>query len=84
VPVAVIPISVFYYYAVKIREENRPSSNRSLWLGTGIFCFALAILMLSVASVTRIFLVLYIPSSIIFYVCFSMPEWFKRRIGWTE
>lgn len=84
VPVAVIPISVFYYYAVKIREENRAKSNRSLWLGTGILFFAFALLMLSIASVTRIFVILFIPSAIIFYLCFSMPEWFKRRIGWTE
>ncbi len=84
IPVAVIPISVFYYYATKVREENRATSNRSIWLGTGILCFALAVIVTSVATEFRMFQMLYVPAAIIFYVCFSMPEWFKRRIGWTE
>ena len=84
IPVAVIPISVFYYYAAKVREENRPTSNRSIWLGTGILSFALAVIVTSVTEVFRVFQVLYVPAAIIFYVCFSMPDWFKRRIGWTE
>ncbi|MFX1450795.1 MAG: hypothetical protein ACFFCM_08135 [Promethearchaeota archaeon] len=84
VPIAVIPISVFYYYAIKVREENKARSSRSIWLGTGILFFALAVLIASVAGEFRIFQVLYLPAAIIFYVCFSMPDWFKRRIGWTE
>ena len=84
VPFAVIPISVFYYYAAKIRDENRPSSNRSIWLGTGILFFALAVLFASISSELRLFQTCYVPAAIIFNVCFSMPDWFKSRIGWTE
>ncbi len=84
IPIAVIPISVFYYYAVKIREENRARSNRSLWLGTGILFFCVIIILTSVATIFRLSQILYVPSAIILYVCFSMPEWFKTRIGWTD
>ncbi|MFX1450797.1 MAG: hypothetical protein ACFFCM_08145, partial [Promethearchaeota archaeon] len=84
VPIAVIPISVFYYYAAKIRDENRAQSNLSIWLGTGILCFCIIIILTSVATIFRLFQILYVPSAIIFYICFSMPDWFKRRIGWTE
>ncbi|NVM04006.1 MAG: hypothetical protein HWN67_16865 [Candidatus Helarchaeota archaeon] len=84
IPVAVIPISVFYYYATKVREENRATSNRSIWLGTGILSFAIAVIIPTVAVELRVFQALYVPAAIIFYVCFSMPDWFKRRIGWTK
>ncbi len=81
---AVIPIGVFYYFAVKIREENRPQSNLSIWLGTGILFFAIPVLITSVTAEFRIIQVLYIVSAIIYYICFSMPDWFKRRIGWPD
>ncbi len=81
---AVFPISVFYYYAAKIREENKPRSNLSLWLGTGILCFVLAFQIPTIAPIFRIIQAFYLPAAIIFYVCFSMPEWFKKRIGWVD
>ncbi|MFX1450796.1 MAG: hypothetical protein ACFFCM_08140 [Promethearchaeota archaeon] len=82
--IAAIPISVFYYYAAKVREENRPRSNLSIWLGTGILCFVIAFQITTIITLFRIMQLFYIPASIIFYVCFAMPEWFKNRIGWTE
>ncbi|MFX0138359.1 MAG: hypothetical protein ACFFDN_32255, partial [Candidatus Hodarchaeota archaeon] len=57
---AVIPIGVFYYFAAKIREENRPQSNLSVWLGTGILFFAIPVLIISITPEFGIIQVLYL------------------------
>ncbi|NVM03759.1 MAG: hypothetical protein HWN67_15625 [Candidatus Helarchaeota archaeon] len=84
VPFSVIPISLFFYYAKKVREEQRAHSNRSIWLGLGILCFATTILVATANPTFQVIQVLYVPAAIIFYVCFSMPNWFKRKIGWID
>ena len=84
VPVAVIPTGVFFYYAGKNWEENRPKSARAAWLGLAILSFAIGVLFTSVSAEFRLFIIAYLPAAIIFYVCFAMPDWFKRRIGWPE
>ncbi|MFX0142429.1 MAG: hypothetical protein ACFFDN_52800 [Candidatus Hodarchaeota archaeon] len=81
---AIIPISLFFYYATKVREEQRAHSNRSIWLGLGIVCFSISILVASVFPKLTYIQLLYVPAAIIFYVCFSMPDWFKNKIGWGE
>ncbi|NVM03758.1 MAG: hypothetical protein HWN67_15620 [Candidatus Helarchaeota archaeon] len=83
-PFSIIPISLFFYYAKKVREEKRAHSNRSIWLGLGILCFSIAVLVGSANPRFQVIQVLYVPAAIIFYVCFSMPDWFKRRIGWAD
>ncbi len=84
VPFVIIPISLFFYYAKKVRGEQRAHSNRSIWLGLGILCFSIAILVASVNPSLQFIQIFYVPAAIIFYVCFSMPDWFKRRIGMTD
>jgi len=81
---SVIPISLFFYYAKKVREEKRAHSNRSIWLGLGILCFSIAILVASVNPSLQVIQIFYVPAAIIFYVSFSMPDWYKRRIGLAE
>ncbi len=83
-PFSIIPISLFFYYAKKVRSEQRAHSNRSIWLGLGILCFATTILVTTVIPKLQLIQILFVPAAIIFYVCFSMPDWFKRRIGWTD
>ncbi|MFX1449744.1 MAG: hypothetical protein ACFFCM_02805, partial [Promethearchaeota archaeon] len=59
-------------------------SNLSIWLGLGILCFATALLVATIIPTFQVIQVLYVPAAIIFYICFSMPEWFKRSIGWID
>ncbi|MFX1449746.1 MAG: hypothetical protein ACFFCM_02815 [Promethearchaeota archaeon] len=83
-PFFIIPVSLFFYHAKKVREEKRAHSNLSIWLGLGILFFSIDTLVASVYPRFLIIHVLYVPAAIIFYICFSMPDWFKRRIGWIE
>ncbi|NVM03760.1 MAG: hypothetical protein HWN67_15630 [Candidatus Helarchaeota archaeon] len=83
-PFSIIPISLFFYYAKKVRNEQRAHSNRSIWLGLDIICFATAIMIANVIPRFQFIQVLLVPAAIIFYVCFSMPDWFKRKIGWID
>ena len=80
----ITPTTVFFYHSVKIREENRAHSWVSFWLGMGIALFATVILTLSTLPMLRLLQVLFIPAGIIFYTCFRMPDWFKRKIGWVD
>jgi hypothetical protein len=41
VPLLIIPILVFFYYAVKVRSESPVSSKRSAMLGTGVLVIAI-------------------------------------------
>ncbi|MFX1449430.1 MAG: hypothetical protein ACFFCM_01225 [Promethearchaeota archaeon] len=75
--------SIFFYFASKIREENRPKSNLSLWMGTGLTCFGLGYV-LTFIPILAISLSFFLATTIIMYICFSLPEWFKNRIGWTS
>ncbi|MFX0137813.1 MAG: hypothetical protein ACFFDN_29500 [Candidatus Hodarchaeota archaeon] len=83
-PFSIIPIALFFYYAKKVRKEQRAHSNRSIWLGLGIICFSTTVTVANVIPRFQFIQVLLVPAAIIFYVCFSMPDWFRRRIGWVE
>ncbi len=83
-PFSIIPMSLFFYYAKKVRQEQRAHSNRSIWLGLGILCFVIPILVVAIIPIFQFIQVFFVPAALIFYVCFSMPDWFKKRIGWVE
>jgi hypothetical protein len=88
-PLYAIPPAVFFYYAKVIRQETKPKSTRAFWLGFAMLCFAIPFLIVPIAVVTvgnvmRLLEILVLPAPIIFYICFTMPEWFKRRIGWSD
>ncbi len=82
-PNFIIGPTIFFYFASKIREENRPKSNLSLWIGIGLTCFGLGYLLI-VIPILAIPLSIFLASTIIMYICFSMPEWFKNKIGWES
>ncbi len=84
IPFGAIPVGVFFYFAKKVRNENKANSNRSIWFGIGILLFVIAIVFTSISRELSTIQVLFIPAAIIFYVCFAMPDWFKRRIGWAD
>ncbi|NVM01809.1 MAG: hypothetical protein HWN67_05715 [Candidatus Helarchaeota archaeon] len=74
---------IFFYFSSKIRKENRPKSNLSLWMGIGLTCFGLGYVSTFI-PILAIPLSLFLATTIIMYICFSMPEWFKNRIGWSD
>ncbi|MFX0133179.1 MAG: hypothetical protein ACFFDN_06000 [Candidatus Hodarchaeota archaeon] len=80
-PILTIPAAVFFYYAIRIRNEDKPKSTTSLWLGLGIVFFAIAFVVSPIAIELRYLQAFVLPAPIIFYICFSMPDWFKRKIG---
>ncbi len=88
-PIYIIPPGVFFYSSKVIREESKPKSTRAMWLGIGMLCFAVPFLTVPIAVIIigyvfRIVEILVVFAPIIFYICFTMPDWFKRRIGWTS
>lgn len=86
IPIIIVAPFTFYYYAYRVRDENKPNSRRSLWLGTGLAIFGagyiaeLAPFFPTILSIP--FRVTYLIAAIILYNCFTLPEWFKKRIGW--
>lgn len=89
IPLYIVPPTVFFYYSVKIRGENIPKSNRALWLGVGMLCFAIPFLFVPIGVVTighwlRVLEIFVLFAAIIFYIAFTMPKWFKKRIGMSE
>ncbi|MFX1450041.1 MAG: hypothetical protein ACFFCM_04300 [Promethearchaeota archaeon] len=83
-PICAIPATLFLYYAIKIRKENKPNSSRSFWLGMGVIFFDLAVLVPQYDIELNFFQIFFLPAAITFYVCFSMPDWFKRKIEWPK
>ena len=83
--------SVFLYFGYKIRSSDIGKANRSYILGT---CFLLLNLGFVLGTLTFgnefLFIIMSFFSSIIvclssilIYLCISMPEWFKNAIKWT-
>ncbi len=83
-PIIMIPAAVFFYFGIKIRDEAKHKSTRSIWLGLGIVFFAIAFVVSPITIELRFLQACILPAPIIFYICFSMPDWFKRKIGWPD
>ncbi|MHA1378357.1 MAG: hypothetical protein ACTSRG_08235 [Candidatus Helarchaeota archaeon] len=87
-PIILIAPIIFFYYASRMREESPPNSKRSNWIGTGLLFFAIGY----IAEVAPFlptefsipFRIFFVLAGYTLWVCFSMPDWFKNRIGWTE
>ncbi|MFX1450279.1 MAG: hypothetical protein ACFFCM_05530 [Promethearchaeota archaeon] len=89
IPSAIFPPAVFLYFARKIREENRPQSSLSIWLGIGLICIAFGYIfeffvVIPIVILPILIRSLYLSFIIIMYICFSFPDWFKRRINWPD
>ena len=89
IPLYVTPPTVFFYYGIKIKDESKPKSKRSIWLGFGMLCFAIPFLLVPIAVVTlghifRLLEIFVLLAAILFYIGFTMPEWFKKFIGMKE
>ena len=91
IPCAISGPVVFFYFSGMTRETNAPNSKRSFWMGFAITLFFIGYVIEVVPIQHPIIAYLSIPGRLCFLlaayilnVCFSMPEWFKNRIGWTE
>ena len=88
IPLIVIGVGTFFIYAYKLRIEDKPNSIRTFWLGTGILIFFLGLLGELVPIFPEIlsipFRSLMLMGTLITYICFLMPKWFKDKIGWKE
>jgi len=86
-PPILIPITVFFYFSVKVKDTSKPKSTRSTWMGIASIIIAISYL-LELAGGIGIFTLIvrlgFLAYGIIMYVCFMMPDWFKNRIGWVE
>lgn len=88
IPILTIPPILFFFFGTKIRENDRARSNLSLWFGVGLSIASITIFNEiapvfwgELANPLRILSPIWV---IIIYVCFTMPDWFKHRIGWPD
>ena len=87
IPLIVVPIGVFFYFSVKIKEISKPKSIRSTWMGIASIVITVAYLFElagNIGILTIIIRTLFLVYGILMYICFIMPDWFKKRINWEE
>ncbi|MHA1146117.1 MAG: hypothetical protein ACTSRW_15375 [Candidatus Helarchaeota archaeon] len=86
-PTLLIPVIVFFYYAIVIRKTARPKAIRSAVMGiaTGTIAMAYVFELVGIVGLITIFVRLcFVAFSILMYVCISMPVWFQNAIGWES
>lgn len=87
-PIMLIAPGILIYYYSRMRNKNRPNALRAFWMGIGLLAFAIEY----IAEAAPFFpprlaipmRVLFVIAGAILYICLSMPDWFKDRIGWTD
>jgi len=82
IPVLFSAPLVFFYFAIKSKEK--PKRIRSTLMGLAIALFNIAYIFEAIPIdplLAVIFRSFFITSAIILYICFSMPDWFKKAIG---
>jgi hypothetical protein len=82
-----MPIFVFFYFAIKVRDESVPKSNRSLVMGFAAFVVAVGYIF-EVMGITGILVIIvrltFVIYTFLMYAAFTMPKWFQVFIGWQE
>jgi len=85
-PILMLAPITFFYYAI-VNRDNKPNAIRSFWMGMAILVFAVAYL-IEIGPITVWIAVPmrfgYIFAATTLYICFSMPEWFKKIIKWED
>ncbi|MHA1378573.1 MAG: hypothetical protein ACTSRG_09345 [Candidatus Helarchaeota archaeon] len=88
IPIILVAPMTFHYFGYKIRAENKPSSNRSYWFAVAFYIFGAGYIgelaPFFPTFLSNILRVTYLIAAIILYNCFTMPEWFKKRLGMTS
>ncbi|NHI91868.1 MAG: hypothetical protein EAX96_05155 [Candidatus Lokiarchaeota archaeon] len=91
IPLGLISPIMFFYFSVQSASLNKANSLRSFWMGVAISAFFSGYILevMAIASpIVDILLIfgriLMFVAALILYICFSMPDWFKNKIGWVE
>ena len=86
-PPILLPAIVFFYYSVKIRDESRPKSTRSLMMGIASIIVAIGYIF-EVMGITGLLVIIvrlsFVIYTLLMYIAFIMPTWFQNLIGWEE
>ncbi len=86
-PIVLIAPITFYYFAYKAQNENAPSASRSRFFGTGLLIFAIGYIAelapFFPTVLSNLLRTTYLIAGIMLYIAFTMPDWYKKRIGWT-
>ncbi|MFX0136059.1 MAG: hypothetical protein ACFFDN_20630 [Candidatus Hodarchaeota archaeon] len=86
-PIILLAPLIFFYYSSKMRENNPPNSIRARWMGIGLLFFAIGYItevapFLGILAIP--FRIFFLLAGIVLWICFSMPDWFKQKIGWID
>ncbi len=82
-----VPVGVFFYYALKVRGQKPPESNRAIVMGLAgiILVFAYIFEVIGMVGLVVIFVRLcFVAYSFLMYIAFTQPRWFKKIIGAEE
>ncbi len=87
-PAAIGP-AIFFYYAIKVKKEDKPKSDLSFTFGLGLLLAVISVIselgMISAeVFVMTVFRFLGLAFIIIFVIVWKMPDWYKRMIGWSD
>ncbi|MHA1309366.1 MAG: hypothetical protein ACTSQO_00435 [Candidatus Helarchaeota archaeon] len=84
-PVILLPIIIFIYYAISVRKYDLPKSKRAAIMSIGniivaiSYIFELTGIVGFITIIVRLGFVIYV---ILMYITFVMPNWFKNLIKW--
>jgi hypothetical protein len=89
IPLAFWPAVVFFYFAAKVRKENKAKSSHSILFGISHSCigfgYIFTIFQILPPQISPIIVrSFYLAFIITITLCFTTPEWYKRRIGWVD
>ncbi|MFX1450756.1 MAG: hypothetical protein ACFFCM_07940 [Promethearchaeota archaeon] len=88
VPLLAIAPFVFLFFYWRNRDRERGPALRGLWIGIAFLFFAFGYISeaapyfpADLAIPLRVF---HLIAASLLYICLTMPDWFKNRIGWTD
>ena len=88
IPIVLVAPMTFHYFGLKVKSENPSNAKRSYWFAAGFYIFGLGytgeLVPFFPSDISNILRTTYLITRIILYICFTMPDWFKTRIGWTS
>ncbi len=87
IPVFFAPLGTFFYFSYVTRKTSPPKSKRSFWLGFALLLFAVPYVSELIYRPPEIAVPLrglYLISATLLFICFAMPEWFKKYLKWED
>ncbi len=88
IPLLTIAPLVFFYFYWRNRDKERGQALRGLWIGIAFSFFAVGYISEAApyfpAGLAAPLRILHLIAATILYICLTMPDWFKNRIGWID